>query len=126
MAGLLARNKRLVEASDGLVVFLCCETVKLPQISFGQWFKLKSVASGGGGRIRTHEPREGLTVFKTAAIDHSATPPKKFVNGRGGYFACPLTFRQLSLHSHKINQILIFNHLTVTFYKIHGGYGIKI
>ena len=29
----------------------------------------------GGGRIRTHETREGLTVFKTAAFDHSATPP---------------------------------------------------
>ena len=30
---------------------------------------------GGGGRIRTHGPREGTTVFKTAAFDHSATPP---------------------------------------------------
>ena len=32
----------------------------------------------GGGRIRTHETREGLTVFKTAAFDHSATPPLFF------------------------------------------------
>ena len=30
---------------------------------------------GGGGGIRTHETLAGLTVFKTAAIDHSATPP---------------------------------------------------
>ncbi len=30
---------------------------------------------GGGGRIRTYGPRKGTTVFKTAAFDHSATPP---------------------------------------------------
>ena len=30
---------------------------------------------GGGGRIRTHGTREGTTVFKTAAFNHSATPP---------------------------------------------------
>lgn len=33
-------------------------------------------ASNGGGRgIRTPETLAGLTVFKTAAIDHSASPP---------------------------------------------------
>jgi hypothetical protein len=32
--------------------------------------------TGGGGRIRTHGTRKGTTVFKTAAIDHSATPPQ--------------------------------------------------
>lgn len=31
----------------------------------------------GRGRIRTHEPREGLPVFKTGAIGHSATLPNK-------------------------------------------------
>src|SRR4051794_13987720 len=31
--------------------------------------------SGGGG-IRTHGPRERTPVFKTGAIDHSATPPR--------------------------------------------------
>ena len=31
--------------------------------------------NGGGGRIRTHGPDQGTTVFKTAAIIHSATPP---------------------------------------------------
>jgi hypothetical protein len=30
---------------------------------------------GGGGGIRTHETLSGLTVFKTAAFDRSATPP---------------------------------------------------
>jgi hypothetical protein len=30
---------------------------------------------GGGSRIRTHEELTPLTVFKTAAIDHSAIPP---------------------------------------------------
>tara|TARA_R110000851_G_scaffold119606_4_gene247464 strand:- start:316 stop:564 length:249 start_codon:yes stop_codon:yes gene_type:complete len=30
---------------------------------------------GGGGGIRTPGAREGSTVFKTAAFNHSATPP---------------------------------------------------
>ena len=30
---------------------------------------------GGGGEIRTHGPRKGTPVFKTGALDHSATPP---------------------------------------------------
>ena len=32
--------------------------------------------SGGGGEIRTHGPFKGSTVFKTAALNRSATPPK--------------------------------------------------
>jgi hypothetical protein len=37
---------------------------------------LKTVLSdGGGGGIRTPETLSGLTVFKTAAFNHSATPP---------------------------------------------------
>jgi hypothetical protein len=32
--------------------------------------------NGGGGGIRTHETLSGLTVFKTAAFNRSATPPK--------------------------------------------------
>ena len=31
--------------------------------------------SGGGGGIRTPETLSSLTVFKTAAFNHSATPP---------------------------------------------------
>jgi hypothetical protein len=34
--------------------------------------------SGGEGEIRTHETREGLTVFKTVAINRSATSPIGF------------------------------------------------
>ena len=30
---------------------------------------------GGGGGIRTHETISRLAVFKTAAFNHSATPP---------------------------------------------------
>ena len=30
---------------------------------------------GGGGGIRTHGTLSRSTVFKTVAIDHSATPP---------------------------------------------------
>ena len=33
-------------------------------------------SSGGGGGIRTPGTRERSTVFKTAAFDHSATPPR--------------------------------------------------
>ena len=32
--------------------------------------------SGGGSRIRTHEGVTPLTVFKTAAFNHSAIPPR--------------------------------------------------
>lgn len=35
----------------------------------------QEVKLGGGGGIRTPGPREGTSVFKTDAIDHSATPP---------------------------------------------------
>jgi hypothetical protein len=31
--------------------------------------------TGGGGGIRTPETLASLTVFKTAAFNHSATPP---------------------------------------------------
>ncbi len=31
---------------------------------------------GGGGGIRTHGARKGSPVFKTGALDHSATPPR--------------------------------------------------
>jgi hypothetical protein len=31
---------------------------------------------GGGGGIRTPETLSSLTVFKTAAFNHSATPPQ--------------------------------------------------
>src|SRR6516162_5246180 len=33
------------------------------------------VFGGGGGGIRTPETLTGLTVFKTVAFNHSATPP---------------------------------------------------
>lgn len=34
-----------------------------------------AVNSGGDGEIRTHGPREGSAVFKTAGINHSPTSP---------------------------------------------------
>lgn len=37
------------------------------------------IVRGGGGEIRTPGPRERSTVFKTAAINHSATPPNTSV-----------------------------------------------
>src|SRR5439155_26821144 len=38
-------------------------------------YSMNSKMDGGGGGIRTPGGREPSTVFKTAAIDHSATPP---------------------------------------------------
>ena len=35
----------------------------------------EGVNVGGEGEIRTHEPREGLPVFKTGAFNRSATSP---------------------------------------------------
>ena len=35
------------------------------------------VTGGGGGGIRTHEGRGPLAVFKTAALNRSATPPSR-------------------------------------------------
>src|SRR4051812_42567794 len=35
-----------------------------------------SVSIGGGGGIRTHGPLARPAVFKTAALDRSATPPE--------------------------------------------------
>ena len=31
--------------------------------------------TGGGGEIRTHDTLSDMTVFKTVAFNHSATPP---------------------------------------------------
>gem|GEM_PF-7067400 len=36
--------------------------------------------SGGGGRIRTHGTLTSTAVFKTAAFNHSATPPHCKIN----------------------------------------------
>src|SRR4029079_16658316 len=41
----------------------------------GGGVSLKNEGDGGGGGIRTHGPRERPAVFKTAALDRSATPP---------------------------------------------------
>ena len=40
----------------------------------GLWSRIAAGLSGGGG-IRTHGPLARTPVFKTGAIDHSATPP---------------------------------------------------
>src|SRR5260370_37834207 len=37
-------------------------------------------SAGGGGGIRTPETLSSLTVFKTAAFNHSATPPQFVYN----------------------------------------------
>ena len=34
------------------------------------------VVNGGGGGIRTHGGESPTPVFKTGALDHSATPPR--------------------------------------------------
>ena len=44
---------------------------KIP-IFFGVF---RTSSKNGGGEIRTHGPVTQTPVFKTGAIDHSATPP---------------------------------------------------
>ena len=44
---------------------------------------------GGGRGIRTPGAREGSTVFKTAAFNHSAIPPAPGMSNRGSGFASP-------------------------------------
>lgn len=39
------------------------------------WLPGRKIKNGGEGEIRTHEPREGSPVFKTGAINRSATSP---------------------------------------------------
>ena len=36
-----------------------------------------TIKNGGEGEIRTHEALTSLPVFKTGALDHSATSPQK-------------------------------------------------
>ena len=43
------------------------------------WLPIPISNFGGGGEIRTHGPVAQTPVFKTGALDHSATPPKFFV-----------------------------------------------
>src|SRR4051812_25884167 len=38
--------------------------------------------NGGGGGIRTHEALADLPVFKTGAIDRSATPPERRIQNQ--------------------------------------------
>lgn len=48
---------------------------------FGSFSEMKFY--GGGLGIRTPDAREGMPVFKTGAINHSANPPRG-VGGEGG------------------------------------------
>jgi hypothetical protein len=41
-------------------------------------FRAAAFSFGGGGEIRTRGPVSETLVFKTSAIDHSATPPVLF------------------------------------------------
>jgi hypothetical protein len=47
-------------------------------------FKQATEMYGGGGGIRTPETLSRLTVFKTAAFNHSATPPACPLRGGSG------------------------------------------
>lgn len=51
------------------------------------------MGAGGGGGIRTHEPREGLLAFQASPFGHSGTPP--LAEGEG--FEPPNLLRGLTL-----------------------------
>ena len=66
----------LVSFIDYDLGFIDLEEKTLQPLENPFWPRSVHGLNGGGGGIRTHETLSGLTVFKTAAIDHSATPPK--------------------------------------------------
>lgn len=75
---LLDEIRRLVRAVRGCrcLWFLQCEL----HAALLQWpdcvaSSRHEILIGGRGEIRTHEPREGSPVFKTGAINRSATLP---------------------------------------------------
>jgi hypothetical protein len=49
---------------------------KPPALPEGPDNEIFTGIAGGGSRIRTHEGVTPLTVFKTAAFNHSAIPPR--------------------------------------------------
>ncbi len=57
----------------------CGEVAVRPCHSYGTYGATRegAVKNGGEGEIRTPGTREGSTVFETAAIDHSATSPRR-------------------------------------------------
>ena len=70
---------------------------------FSDTLKVGSTTTIGGGGIRTPETLSSLTVFKTVAFVHSATPPKRWaavgpgvdcsdrlLANRAGYSPCAL------------------------------------
>ena len=74
MAALWRRNRRksatrmcliprLTREEDGAIARAAAAGEEFPRLV------------GGGGGIRTHDTREGITVFETVPIDHSGTPP---------------------------------------------------
>ena len=48
-----------------------------PRICWGNWILRDELERciGGGGEIRTHGRDKPSLVFKTSALNHSATPP---------------------------------------------------
>ncbi len=57
-----------------------------PNLKWGHWWgqsrkfrniTIKTMAVGGGGGIRTHGRLSPTAVFKTAALNHSATHPER-------------------------------------------------
>ena len=68
--------------------------------------------NGGGGGIRTHGTRERTTVFKTAPINRSGTPPDK------------LNCNRINLNRNKIkSKAFVLRHISnVSFSSIHLTY----
>ena len=84
---------------------LKCSADGLPALKFvylfnSTWllkFNLqRHVKIGGEGEIRTHEAREGLAVFKTAAFNHSATSPSLRMQRSANIRSALRIFNQIS------------------------------
>src|SRR5258706_13558532 len=75
----------------------------------------RRVAAGGGGGIRTHGTLAGTAVFKTAALNHSATPPGFAVTpGQESKFTSSVIFNR-SLRCWRSSSIVRFSGTVPSF-----------
>jgi hypothetical protein len=72
-------QSRIEDLSPEALALLAYANGVIPEAAFMGYF-------GGEGEIRTHEPRKGPPVFKTGAINRSATSPISTASASGAAF----------------------------------------
>ena len=71
----LTEDARNVTLQQTPLLTVQVEAVTPAYCVFGNTTERPVVVTGGGGEIRTHEGLAPLPVFKTGALNRSATPP---------------------------------------------------